>query len=116
MRTAAQDISMSSEDDVGSSSSEAEDEPVTVEALKAAADDCHKASQYAEACELYTRALEVAASGGTSDLVLVLHGNRSMSRLKGGEVAGAVEDGLQCLSIDPTYTKGETPCTRLQTS
>ena len=103
---------MGSEMDSESSDSSDMDEELTPDELKAQGDLRFKASDWAGASACYTRALDAVAaasssSGANDNVTLVhLHGNRSMSRLKGGELAGSVEDGLQCLVLDPTYTKG----------
>lgn len=75
-------------------------------ALKKLGDEAFGKSNYANACDFYARALACVDDSDDDDLRLVLHGNRSMARLKSQQIADAIADGLECISLDPTYTKG----------
>lgn len=75
-------------------------------ALKQRGDEEFGKGNYAAAVDYYAKALDCIDEEEDASLKLVLHGNRSMARLKSQQIADAIADGLQCISLDPTYTKG----------
>lgn len=81
--------------------------------LKRKGDDEFGKGNYDSACDFYAKALACVDDSDDDDLRLVLHGNRSMARLKSQNIVDAIADGLQCISLDPKYTKGAQPLIQL---
>eukprot|EP01138_Halocafeteria_seosinensis_P014552 gb/GECG01014856.1/.p1 GENE.gb/GECG01014856.1/~~gb/GECG01014856.1/.p1 ORF type:complete len:403 (+),score=52.61 gb/GECG01014856.1/:1-1209(+) len=67
--------------------------------VKEQANRCFLKGEFAQAVELYNKAIELGDNSAT------LRGNRSAALFKSGQVSEALEDGIKAETLDPTFPK-----------
>jgi len=75
------------------------DVAATAVELKTQGNDALAAGQYAQACALYSRAIEI------DDASHVLYSNRAMAHIKAESYGLAIADAERAIRLDPTYIK-----------